>query len=212
MTSSTPVHLAVDLGASSGRVIAASLENDKLSLKEVHRFANDPVWVQDSLHWNVHGLWQDIKEGLRLAATQYSNVQSVGVDTWGVDYVLLDAHDQFAGPVHCYRDPRTRGMIERAFETVPRKEIFEATGLQFVELNTLFQLVAAVQAKDPSLEIAQSFMMMGDFFHWLLTGKKSIESTNASTTQLLDPRNQQWATDLLTKFDIPTHLLSLIHI
>ena len=208
MTSSTPVHLAVDLGASSGRVIAASLENDKLSLQEVHRFANDPVWVQDSLHWNVHGLWQNIKEGLRLAATQYSNVQSVGVDTWGVDYVLLDANDQFAGPVHCYRDPRTRGIIERSFETVPRKEIFDATGLQFVELNTLFQLVAAAQAKDPSLEIAQSFMMMGDFFHWLLTGKKSIESTNASTTQFLNPRNQQWATDLLTKFGIPTHLFS----
>ncbi|NNE01089.1 MAG: rhamnulokinase, partial [Pirellulaceae bacterium] len=207
-SSSTPVHLAVDLGASSGRVIAASIQDDRLSLEEVHRFANDPVRIQDSLQWNVHGLWQSIQEGLRLAGGKFDRVESVGVDTWGVDYVLLDRQDQLVGPVRCYRDARTQGMMERVFDIVPRDQIFSSTGLQFMELNTLYQLAAAAQSKDPSLSIAESFLMMGDFFHWLLTGQRSIEATNASTTQFLDPRTKKWTTDLLSKLDIPTKLFS----
>lgn len=136
---STPVHLAVDLGASSGRVIAGWLEDGKLTLDEVHRFANDPVRVQDSLQWDVLGLWRNIKEGLRAAAKQYRQVASVGVDSWGVDYVLVDDQDLIAGPVRHYRDARTRGVMDRAFEIVPRQEIFAATGLQFMEISTLYQ-------------------------------------------------------------------------
>ena len=124
-----PVHLAVDLGASSGRVIAGSLQNDQMELAEVHRFANDPVTIQQSMLWNVHGLWADIQHGLRTAAQQFNTVASVGVDTWGVDYVLVDDQDQITGPVRHYRDPRTRGAMQRAWEIVPRQEIFEATGL-----------------------------------------------------------------------------------
>ncbi|MGB7347788.1 MAG: rhamnulokinase family protein [Pirellulaceae bacterium] len=206
MSSPQPVHLAVDLGASSGRVIAAGLTDDRLWLSEIHRFENAPVRVQDSLQWNVHGLWSDILYGLRLAADQFESIQSVGVDTWGVDYVLLDKADQFAGPVRCYRDGRTRGCLESALEIVPRDEIFAATGLQFMEINSLFQLFSASQAKEPSLGIAESFLMMGDFFHWLLTGKKSIEATMASTSQMLDPKTKQWRTDLMEKFAIPTKL------
>jgi len=206
MTSQSPVHLAIDLGASSGRVIAGILFDGKLTLESVHRFENEPVRIQDSLQWDVVGLWSEIQEGLRLAAKQYGEIASVGVDTWGVDYVLLNAQDQFAGPVHSYRDARTAGMMDRAFQIVPRSEIFAATGLQFMELSTLYQLVAARDGDDPSLQIADGFLMMGDFFHWLLTGRRSIEVTNASTTQLLDPRTKGWSADLLSRFDLPKHL------
>jgi rhamnulokinase len=206
VTDPSPVHLAIDLGASSGRVIAGSLHGGKLVLESVHRFDNDPVRVQDTLQWDAVGLWREILAGLRLAADRYDQIASIGVDTWGVDYVLLNRLDQFAGPVFCYRDGRTQQMFEPAFEIVPRREIFAATGLQFMELNTLYQLLAARLADDPALQIADGFLMMGDFFHWLLTGRRSIEVTNASTTQLLDPRTKQWSTDLIGRFDLPGHL------
>ena len=206
MSSDSPVHLAIDLGASSGRVIAGVHRDDRLTLESIHRFANDPVRIQDSLQWDTVGLWREILEGLRLAANQYDQIASVGVDTWGVDYVLVNQQDQFAGPVYSYRDARTQGMMDRAFQMVPRAEIFAATGLQFMELSTLYQLVAARLADDPSLQIADGLLLMGDFFHWLLTGRRSIEVTNASTTQLLDPRTKQWSSDLLSRFDLPQHL------
>ncbi|MFK8111319.1 MAG: rhamnulokinase family protein [Rubripirellula sp.] len=202
------VHLAVDLGASSGRVIAGFLDQGKLNLEVVHRFANNPVRIQDSLQWDVVGLWEEIIEGLRLAATQYSQVSSVGVDTWGVDFVLLNQNDEFAGPVRCYRDARNVGMIEEACQTVPRAEIFAATGLQFMVINSLYQLLAAQKADDPSLKIADGFLMMGDFFHWLLSGKRSIEVTNASTTQMLNPRDKKWHAELISKFGLPVALFS----
>jgi rhamnulokinase len=205
---STPVHLAVDLGASSGRVIAGWLADGKLTLHEVHRFANDPVRVQDSLQWDVLGLWRNIKDGLRAAAGQYPQVASVGVDSWGVDYVLVDDQDLIAGPVRHYRDGRTRGVMDRTFEIVPRQEIFAATGLQFMEISTLYQLVAAALAKESSLGIADGFLMMGDFFHWLLTGNRSIEVTNASTTQLLDPRTKTWCDDLISRLGLPRKIFS----
>ena len=200
------VHLAVDLGASSGRVIAGVLSNGKLSLDPIHRFANDPVSIQDTLQWDVVGLWKEILEGLRLAKQKYPEIASVGVDTWGVDFVLVDSKDRFAGPVWCYRDSRNRGMVEEAFQTVPRSEIFAETGLQFMEINSLFQLLAAKKADDSALKIADGFLMIGDFFHWLLTGKRSIEATNASTTQLLNPSTKNWSHTLISKFDLPEAL------
>ncbi len=206
MTSENPVHLAIDLGASSGRVIAGSIQQGKLVLEEVHRFTNDPVRVQDSMQWDVLGLWREIQEGLRQATDKHANVHSVGVDTWGVDYVLLDSQDLLAGPVRHYRDRRTRGMMERAFDIVPRSEIFDATGLQFMEISTLYQLVAAALSSESSLQVADGFLMMGDFFHWLLTGRRSVELTNASTTQLLDPRDKQWRSDLISRFGLPEHI------
>lgn len=202
------VLLAVDLGASSGRVIAGIMADGKLALEPIHRFANDPVRIQESLQWDMVGLWREILDGLRKAAQKYPKIGSVGVDTWGVDFVLLNEKDHFAGPVRCYRDPRNVGMVERAFETVPRRQIFEATGLQFMEINSLYQLLAAKEADDPTLKIADGFLMVGDFFHWLLTGKRSIEATNASTTQLLNPRNKKWDQDLIQKFEFPTKIFT----
>ncbi len=206
MDSETPVHLAVDLGASSGRVIAGVVKEGRLVLEPIHRFENEVVRVQQSLQWDLLGLWREIQNGLREASARYDRIVSVGVDTWGVDYVLLDEQDQLAGPARCYRDSRTRGMLERAFEIVPREDIFAATGLQFMEINTLYQLLSARLSNDPSLRIADGFLMIGDFFHWLLTGKRSVEATNASTTQLLDPRSKRWRQDLIERFGLPAYL------
>jgi rhamnulokinase len=203
-----PVYLAIDLGASSGRVIAGVLQNDRLVLEPVHRFDNEPVRIQDSLQWDVVGLWREILAGLTKAAALYPAIASVGVDTWGVDYVLLDEQDQLTGAVRCYRDGRTKGVMQRALERVPRAEIFAATGLQFMEISTLYQLIAARAADDPSLRIADGLLMMGDFFHWLLTGRRSIEVTNASTTQLLDPRSKRWRGDLIERFELPARLFA----
>lgn len=206
------VHLAIDLGASSGRVIAGYL-NDQgmLELEDVHRFANDPVMIQDSLQWNIDSLWAEILEGLRLAAGRFENIRSVGVDTWGVDYVLIDKNDQLAGPVRHYRDARNNGMVEKAFDALGgaeqgRDKIFNATGLQFLQINSLIQLYSSVVNKECCIEIAEHFLMMGDYFHWLLSGKYSIEATNASTSQMLDPRTKTWATDLQESLNIPTNM------
>ncbi len=200
------VHLAVDLGASSGRVIAGVVEDGKLTLDAVHRFGNEPVRVHDSLQWDVLGLWREIQTGLRIAAAKYPSSASVGVDTWGVDYVLIDSADQFAGSVFNHRDRRTQGMIDVATQTMSRDEIFQATGLQFMELNTLFQLLAAKRSGDPALIVADKFLMIGDFFHWLLSGVKTNEATNASTTQMADPRTAQWHDGLISNFGLPRKL------
>ncbi len=213
--SNEATHLAIDLGASSGRVIAGRVEDGKLTLHEIHRFANDPVRVQGSLHWNLHGLWAEILQGLRKAAQQYDSIRSVGVDSWGVDYVLVDDHDQLAGPVRHYRDARTDGMMQAACETlgsgkaeVGREQIFAETGLQFMEINTVYQLFSAVKNQERSLQIADGFLMIGDFFHWLLSGQRSIEATNASTTQMLNPTTGQWSSKVIQGLGIPEKILT----
>ncbi|WP_404310693.1 rhamnulokinase [Neorhodopirellula lusitana] len=206
-----PIHLAVDLGASSGRVIAAGTTNGKLQLAEIWRFENKPVRVHEDLFWNHLGLWQEITYGLRLAANQAASlpdvkIASVGVDTWGVDFGMLDENDQLIGPVRCYRDPRNQGMMAEAVSKLSRDEIFAETGLQFMEINTLYQLIAGRQANDVSLQHAKTFLMMADLFHWMLSGAKTIEATNASTTQMLSPETGQWSAKLLSTFDIPAEL------
>jgi len=172
-------------------------------MEDIHRFANDPVRMQQSLQWNVHGLWQQILMGLRHAGDRFENIRSIGVDTWGVDYALIDSMGLLAGPVRCYRDARTQGSIQRVLSKISRDELFEATGLQFIEINSIYQLFAAAEAKEVSLDTADRFLMIGDFFHWLLSGQVSVESTNASTTQLLDPRTKTWRTDVMETLGIP---------
>jgi rhamnulokinase len=203
---SAPVRLAIDLGASSGRVIAGSFQPGRLVLQEIHRFVNQPVSMAGSLQWDLHSLWEEIQNGLSKAAKQFDQIKSVGADTWGVDIVLLRSDGLQAGPVFHYRDPRNVGKMQVAFSKVPREKIFELTGLQFMEINTLYQLISERAVKGGALEAAEHLLMMGDFFHYLLSGKVSLEATNASTTQLLDPRNQTWATELLQAFDLPEHL------
>ena len=202
------VYLAVDLGAESGRVVAGTFDGERVSLEEVHRFPNGPVNVMGHLYWDVLRLWSDIKAGLAKAAQRYGDrVAGIGLDTWGVDFGLLDVDDRLLGnPVH-YRDPRTDGMMERAFEKVSREAIFEATGIQFMQLNTLFQLVAMVEEKSPVLDAAQTLLMMPDLFNFWLTGRKANEFSDATTSQCYDPRAGTWAYAMLEKLGIPTRIV-----
>jgi rhamnulokinase len=201
------VYLAVDLGAESGRVIAGLLDGRKVRLEDVHRFPNGPVNVAGSRRWDVLRLWSDIQDGLAKAAKQYRDaVVSVGVDTWGVDYVLLSKKNELLGQPYNYRDPRTQGVMQHAFTKVPQKEIFAQTGLQFMEINTLYQLLAMHQTDPQLLAFADRFLMMPDFFHWLLCGSRVGEFTNATTTQCFHPTKRDWATDMLRKFGLPVHI------
>ncbi len=211
MPDNSQVFLAIDLGASGGRVVAGLFDGKQLSLEEVYRFDNGGVHAAQHMHWPLISLWQHVTRGLRAASKLYpGQIASVGVDTWGVDFGLLDKNDELLGIPHHYRDRRTVGILDKAFAVVPRDDIFQATGLQFMEFNTLYQLLAMKLAKSPTLEIAHSFLMMPDLFHWLLTGVKSNEATNASTTQFFNPKTKTWATDLLGRFNLPTQILGNI--
>lgn len=209
MSSHSPLHLAIDLGASSGRVLVGNLAEGEVLLEEVHRFANGPVLVGKRLHWNLLGLWQEIEVGLSVAAKRYGDrIKSIGVDTWGVDYVLLDENLDLLGPAFCYRDARTVGILEKAWHQMSRQAIFQETGLQFMEFNSLFQLWAMRLESPALLDQAKHFLMIPDFLHWMLTGVLSNESTNASTTQLLRPMDGTWSQPIAEAFSIPLGLFS----
>jgi len=201
-------YLGIDLGAESGRVMAGVWDGRRICLKELHRFANGAVEIAGTLRWDVLRLWSEIQQGLTVAARQYAgSIQSIGVDTWGVDFVLLSKRNELLGQPCHYRDARTRGVMQKAFSRVPRSEIFAATGLQFMEFNTLFQLLA-MQKTDPELlSAADCLLMMPDFFHWCLSGARVAEFTNATTTQFLDPIKRTWARKLLNRFALPVRLL-----
>jgi rhamnulokinase len=205
-------YLAIDIGASSGRHLIGRFDGRKLQLEEVHRFENGPVDLNGRLYWDLPGLWSRVRQGLAAAAATEAGKQivSVGVDTWGVDFGLLGRNDELLGNPYHYRDSRTNGMLERAFSIVPREEIFRHTGLQFMQLNTLYQLLAMKLGKSPLLDVAETILLMPDLMHWLLTGVKCNEMTEASTTQFYDPVKRGWAVDMLEKFCLPTNILGEI--
>ena len=206
MTDSPLRLVAVDLGAESGRAVVGTFDGERLALEDVHRFPNVPVTLAGTLHWDFLRLFGDVIAGLRRAAAA-GPVASVGVDTWGVDFGLLDARGRLlANPVH-YRDRRTEGMPDLAFAVVPRDEIYAATGIQFMPINTLCQLSSMVRAGDPLLVQADRLLMMADLFHHFLAGSAVAEYTNASTSQCLDPITRDWARSLLERFGIPTGIL-----
>lgn len=203
------VHLAIDLGASGGRVLAGTISEKGVELSQIHRFENGGMLVGDRLCWNLLGQWQEIKTGLGLAAQRYGDrISTVGADTWGVDYVLLDRHDDLVGPCIHYRDARTRGMVGKAAELISDADMFAATGIQFMEINTAYQLLAMRQQGSPGLDIAERFLMVPDFLHWQLSGQQVNEFTNASTTQLLDAQSGKWSSRVLKALDLPEHLFS----
>ena len=192
--------VALDLGAESGRAVVGHLDGDSLRLEEVHRFPNGPVRVNGRLHWDVLRLWTECKQGIRQAVQQYgSSIASIGLDTWGVDFGLLDAHDNLVGNPYHYRDSRTDGMMDEVFRRVPREEVFEHTGIQFMQLNSLYQLYSMRLANEPALDTARTFLTMPDLFNFWLTGRKACEFSNATTTQCYDPRRKTWATAMLGK-------------
>lgn len=201
---SEKVYLAIDLGAESGRVIAGIYDGNKVRLEEMNRFPNGPVNVAGTKRWDLIGLWKEIQAGLHIANQKFGDsIISCGVDTWGVDYVLLSEKDELLGQPYNYRDPRNDGMVEHALTRVSKQEIFAQSGLQFMQINTLYQLIST-QLNDPGLlDVAEHFLMVPDFFHWLLCGSKVVEFTNATTTQFLHPNERDWSKDLLRKFEIP---------
>jgi rhamnulokinase len=201
------IYLAIDLGAESGRVIAGLWNGKMLRLDEVHRFPNGPVHLAGTMRWDVLRLWAEIQNGLARAAAKYGKaIVSVGADTWGVDFVLLNRRGEMLGQPYHYRDARTNGVMEKAFRKVPRAEIFAQTGLQFMQLNTLFQLIAANQATPDLLAQADCLLFMPDFIHWALCNSRVAEFTIASTSQCLNPLTRNWALPLLKKFGLPTRL------
>jgi len=199
--------LAFDLGAESGRAILGQLAGERLRLSEVYRFPNVPVRLPDGLHWDVLRLWTEIKESLRLVAREHAaNLAGVGLDTWGVDFALLDRDGALlANPYH-YRDSRTDGILAEAFRRVPRQEIFAQTGIQFMPINSLYQLLAMVIQRSPLLDVAQTFLTMPDLFNYWLTGRQVCEFSIATTTQCYDPRQGDWARPLLARFGLPIHI------
>jgi rhamnulokinase len=203
--------LAVDIGASSGRHVLGRFDGQILQLEEVFRFDNGPVDVAGSLHWDLLGQWTHVCQGLRVAGAKANGqIVSVGVDTWGVDFGLLGRGDVLLGNPYHYRDARTNGMMEKAFTIVPKQEIFQHTGLQFMQFNTLYQLLAMKVAGSPLLDIAESLLMMPDLFHWLMTGVKSNEMTDVSTSQSYNPATRDWAWPLLEKFGLPRKIFGRI--
>ncbi|MBI5878107.1 MAG: rhamnulokinase [Chloroflexi bacterium] len=200
--------LAFDLGAESGRAMLARFDGERITLAEAHRFANGGVRVRDSLHWDVLRLWVEIQRGLALAAPH--GLHSIGIDTWGVDFALLDADDALIGHPFHYRDRRTDGMVEEACRRVPRAEIFAQTGVQFIQINSLYQLLALARAQSAALANARTLLMIPDLFNFWLTSRKVSEFSIASTTQCYDPRAGGWARDLMERLGIPAHIFAEI--
>lgn len=201
--------LAFDFGASSGRAILATYADGKIAMQEIHRFSNDPVNLCGTLYWDVQRLFFEIKQGITKAVHQ-GGFDAIGIDTWGVDFGLLDAHGQLvANPVH-YRDERTVGMMEKAYEKVPQQELYDRTGIQLMRLNTVFQLVSLAENRPDLLERAETMLLMPDLLAYFLTGAKYAEYSEVSTTQMLDPKTGDWAYDLLERLGIPTRILPKI--
>lgn len=201
--------LAFDFGASSGRAMLATFDGEKITLEEKHRFSNDPVLVGGSLYWDVLRLFHEIKQGiLKCANSGDRDIDAIGIDTWGVDYGLLDENDKLIGNPYHYRDTRTNGMYDEAFKKVSKEDIFKSTGIAFNWFNTVFQLLSMRVHNDKSLDRAKTLLFMPDLFNFFLTGVKKTEYTVASTAQMFDSEKHEWAYDMLKKLDIPTDILT----
>jgi rhamnulokinase len=201
-------YLAFDLGAESGRAMLGTLEGGRLAVEELHRFANTPVRVFDALYWDTLRLWHEIQRGLAIAGRErHLPLDGIGIDTWGVDFALLGADGALADNPRHYRDARTNGVMEKVFRVVPRAEVFAQTGIQFMQLNSLYQFYALKLAGSPALEAARTLLFMPDLLNYWLTGVARAELTIASTSQFYDPRNKTWARDLLERLGLPTGIL-----
>ena len=203
--------VAIDLGAESGRAVVGKFDGEQLALEEVHRFPNGPVHLVDGLHWDVLRLFEEMKRGIALCIKLHGkDIAAIGLDTWGVDFALLDRNGALLGNPHHYRDSRTDGMLEEATRRVPKKDIFEMTGVQFMKLNTLYQVLAMSVQGSPLLDAADSLLMIPDLFNYWLSGRKVCEFTDATTTQFYDPRRRDWSRELFDRMGLPTRILTEI--
>ena len=202
--------LGFDFGASSGRAMLGTFENGKMEIQEIHRFSNDPVMLCGRFVWDLPRLVYEMKQALLKLSRMNVKVSGIGIDTWGVDFGLLDKDGNLLGlPVH-YRDARTEGMADEVCKVIPREELFGLTGIAFNQFNTLFQLYAMKKAGDPALEMADTMLFMPDLLAYFLTGKKGVEYTIASTSQLLDPRTRNWSEEVFDRLGLPKKLMGKI--
>jgi rhamnulokinase len=202
--------LAFDLGAESGRGVLGIFDGERLRLEVVHRFPNGPVRTLDTMHWDVLRLHGEMLAGLRKCATELGGVDSVGVDTWGVDFALLGRGGTLLGNPRHYRDPHTETILDEAFAKVPMEEVFRQTGIQIMRFNTLFQLLALERDRSPLLDAAETLLFMPDLFHYFFTGIKVNEYTDASTSQMIDPHTRGWAHGLLDAYGLSRRMLGTI--
>lgn len=199
--------LAFDFGASSGRAMIGSFDGEKIELEEIHRFSNDPVIVNGTMYWDILRLFHEIKQGL-IKAKHHGGFESLAIDTWGVDFGLLDEEGRLLeNPIH-YRDNRTKGMIEKSLEKISKEEFYRITGSQFMEINTVFQLLSLSESRPRLLERAKTLLLIPDLFNYMLTGEKKTEYSIASTTQLLDAEKGTWSDKILGALNIPGDILT----
>lgn len=202
----TTSFLACDLGAESGRVMAGALSGGRLALEEIHRFPSASVRVLGSLRWDVLRIFEELKTGLRKAAERGADFASLSVDSWGVDYVLFNkVHPVLSAPYH-YRDARTDGTFDAVRASVGEAAIFEETGLQFMSINTLYQLAADARDSRAVLDAADSFLNIGDYFNYLFSGIARNDATTASTTQLFNPRTRAWSEEIIARCGVPRRI------
>ncbi|MEK7448556.1 MAG: rhamnulokinase [Planctomycetota bacterium] len=209
-----PHFLAFDLGAESGRAVLGTLTGRRLTIKELNRFPNGMLNINGRWHWNIFRLYEEIKHSLKIAAglpkIKSNGFASLGLDTWGVDFALLDRQGNFLGLPFAYRDNRTNGMMEKFFKLVPRQHVYQLTGIQFLQFNTLFQLFALVKQKSPLLKSARDLLFIPDIFNYLLTGQKKTEFSFATTSQLYNPQKKDWDEELFKNLGISRSIMQKI--
>jgi rhamnulokinase len=189
--------IAVDIGASSGRIVAGTFQENKIDIKEIYRFKNSMVHVNEYYYWNIDHLFEEIINGLKKLSEQEIDAESIGIDTWAVDYTLLDDKSTRVSPVFAYRDHRTDKTMEELFKLINPKVIYEKTGIQFLQFNTIYQLYEHVKAHKEIVDKADTFLMVPDYLNFLLSGEKAVEFTNATSTQLFNVHNNDWDEDLI---------------
>ena len=200
----TKRHLAFDFGAESGRAIVGVIEDGKLKMDEIHRFPTQSMFVHGSLRWNVYRFYEEIIKGLRIYAAKYgSELDSIGVDTWGVDYGLLSDDGMLLEMPYQYRDSRTKGTDKIMDEVMGKKRVYDITGIQFMTINTLNQMISVRRDNPEKIEQANGMLFIGDILHYLLCGVKASEFTVASTSQMLDAFSKDWSDEIFEKFEIP---------
>jgi sugar (pentulose or hexulose) kinase len=199
--------IAIDLGSESGRCMLGSFDGSRFYLEEVCRFPNGPIRIFDNLYWDPLALFSNVKDGIKMCFKQVGEqLNSIAINTWGVDFVFLDRNDEMLSNPYHYRDARTDGMMEETFNYVSKEEIFERTGIQFMSINTIYQLFSLVVKGSPVFDAAQTFLTIPDLFNFWLSGQKVCEFSNATTTQLYDQREGSWALPIIKKLGIPIHI------
>ena len=199
-------YLAIDFGASNGRAIVGKFNGDTLSLEEAYRFENRPVYLSGTLYWDFLRLFSELKTGIVIALKMYNKIDSLGVDTWGIDFGLLDRNKNLlSNPVH-YRDRRTVGVSEEVYKIIPEEEIYKRTQAQILEMNSLYQLYSLKLRNSAILENSKHFLLLGDLFNFFLTGEIICEYSNATITQLFDQKNKRWEKSIIRKLSLPENI------